>query len=263
MSATISSANPEPFRGPLRLAAFGLLGLYWLNSAFALPLIEAALAAEARRDSRAALELFLQADQARPNDPVILQKIAQQYSDLVVDQPTTDQKKRHAETALAYSQRAVALDPTNPVNVLSLAVCHGTLAVYSDTRTKIKYSRLVREEAERALRLDPNYAWAHHLLGRWHYEVATLGATSRFLVRLFYGGLPDASLDRSLHHLRLAAALEPGELNHWLELGFACAAAGETASARREWERGLAMPSQRRQDEASKQRARGALAMLN
>ena len=253
----------EPFRSPLRLAAFGLLGLFWLNSAWALPLVEAALAAEARRDPRGALELFLQADQAQPNDPVILQKIAQQYSDLVVEQPTTDQKKKYAETALGYARRAVALEPTNPVNVLSLAVCHGTLAVYSDTRTKIKYSRLVREEAEQALRLNPNYAWAHHLLGRWHYEIATLGATSRFLVRLLYGGLPDASLDQSLHHLRLAATLEPGELNHWLELGFACAAAGETANARREWERGLVMPAQRNQDEAAKQRAREALQRLN
>jgi tetratricopeptide (TPR) repeat protein len=237
--------------------------LLWLGPAFALPLVDAALAAEARRDSRGALELFLQADQAQPNDPVILQKIAQQYSDLVVDQPTIDQKKHYAETALGYARRAVALDPTNPVNVLSLAICHGTLAVYSDTRGKIQYSRLVRAEAEEALRLDPNYAWAHHVLGRWHYEVATLGATSRFLVRLLYGGLPDASLDQSLHHLRLAATLEPGELNHWLELGFACAAAGETATARREWERGLAMPTQRKQDEAAKQRAREALQRLN
>jgi tetratricopeptide (TPR) repeat protein len=263
MSATISSANPEPCRGPLRLAAFGLLGLLWLGRASALPLVDAALAAEARHDSRGALELFLQADQAQPNDARILQKIAQQYSDLVVEQLTADQKKQYAETALGYARRAVALDPANPVNVLSLAVCHGTLAVYSDTRTKIKYSRLVREEAERARQLDPNYAWAHHLLGRWHYEVATLGATSRFLVRLLYGGLPDASLDRSLHHLRLAAALEPGELNHWLELGFACAAAGDPAGARREWARGLAMPPQRRQDEAAKLRAREALARLN
>lgn len=242
----------------------GLLGLLGLSQALAaLPLVDAALAAEARRDPRGALELFLQADLAQPNDARILQKIAQQYSDLVVDQPTTDQKKQYAETALGYARRAVALEPTNPVNVLSLAVCHGTLAVYSDPRAKIQYSRLVRAEAEEALRLDPNYAWAHHVLGRWHYELSTLGVTSRFLVRLFYGGLPDAALDRSLHHLRLAAALEPGELNHWLELGFACAAAGEFAAARREWERGLAMPPQRKQDEAAKLRAREALRRLN
>lgn len=225
-------------------------------------LVREALAAEARLDSRTALQLFEQADTARPNDAFILQKIARQYSDLVVEQPDAGAKKRCAQTALDYTRRAVALKPDDPVNVLSLAVCHGKLAVYSDTRLKILYSRLVKEEAERALALDPDYAWAHHLLGRWHYEVADLGATSKFFVRLLYGGLPPASFDEGIRHLRRATELEPGELNHWLELGFAYAAAGRPEAARTEWMRGLAMPSRGKHDEPAKQRARAALARL-
>lgn len=226
-------------------------------------LVQAALAAEARLDSVRALELFRQADAVRPNDAFILQKIARQYSDLVTEQPDVEAKKRYAQTALGYAQRAVALKPDDPVNVLSLAVCHGKLAVYSDTKTKIRYSCLVKEEAERALALDPNYAWAHHLLGRWHHEVAGLGATAKLFVRLFYGGLPPASLDEGIRHLRRAAELEPDELNHWLELGFAHAAAGQPEAARAEWTRGLAMPSRGKHDEPAKQRARDALARLD
>jgi tetratricopeptide (TPR) repeat protein len=244
-----------------------LLGLLvlgtMLRAADAGDLVREALVAEARLDSRTALQLFQQADAARPNDAFILQKIARQYSDLVVEQPDAEAKKRYAQTALEYAQRAVALKPDDPVNVLSLAVCHGKLAVYSDTKTKIRYSRLVKEDAERALALDPNYAWAHHLLGRWHYEVAELGATSRFFVRLLYGGLPPASLDEGIRHLRRATQLEPDELNHWLELGFAHAAAGQTDAARAEWTRGLAMPSRSKHDEPAKQRARAALAQLD
>jgi tetratricopeptide (TPR) repeat protein len=225
-------------------------------------ILEAALAAEARLDSRAALQLYEQADAARPNDAFILQKIARQYSDLVVEQPDVEAKKRYAQTALDFAQRAVALKPDDPVNVLSLAVCHGKLAVYSDTKTKIRYSRLVKEEAERALALDPDYAWAHHLLGRWHYEVADLGATSKFFVRLLYGGLPPASFDEGIRHLQRATELEPDELNHWLELGFAHAAAGRQDTARTKWTRGLAMPSRSKHDEPAKQRARAALASL-
>jgi len=225
-------------------------------------LLKDALAAEARLDSRTALQLYEQADAARPDDAFILQKIARQYSDLVVEQPDAEGKKRYAQSALDYAQRAVALKPDDAVNVLSLAVCHGKLAVYSDTKTKIRYSRLVKEEAERALALDPHYAWAHHLLGRWHYEVADLGATSKFFVRLLYGGLPPASFDEGIRHLRRATELEPDELNHWLELGFAHAAAGQLEAARKEWTRGLAMPSRSKHDEPAKQRARAALAAL-
>lgn len=218
-----------------------------------------ALAAESRLDTQRALQLFQQADQLRPDNSFVLQKIARQYSDLVPEQATVAEKKQFAQKALDYAQRAAALDPTDAVNVLSLAVCHGKLAVCSETREKIAYSRQVREEAEQALQLNPHYAWAHDVLGRWHYEVATLGATSRLFVRLMYGGLPEASFAEAIRHLRLAVELEPDELNHVLELGFAYAAAGQTNLAKSEWQRGLAMPSRSKHDEPAKQRARAAL----
>jgi len=227
------------------------------------PLVREALAAEARLDARRALELFLQADAAQPADAFILQKIARQYSDLADDQPDIADRKRHAQTALDYARRAVALSPSDPVNVLSAAICHGKLGLHSDTREKVRYSRLVREDAEQALRLDPEYAWAHHVLGRWHYEVASLGPAAKFFVRLFYGGLPAASFDEGIRHLRRAAELDPAELTHWLELGSACLAAGQTEGARQHWIHGLAIPSRHKPDEPAKQRARAALARLD
>ena len=226
-------------------------------------LLEAARIAEARMDPLGALACFLQADKEQPDDPVILQKIARQYSDLVSDQAGDEAKRRFALTALGYAESAVKLAPDNPVNVLSLAVCHGKLALYSDTRTKVQYCRLVRAEAVRALELDPNYAWAHDVLGRWNYEVATLGASSRLFVGLFLGGLPPASTADAVRELTRATELEPTELNHWVELGFACAAAGERDAARRHWTRGLAMPTRGKNDEVAKQRARAALAALD
>lgn len=226
------------------------------------PLVDAALAAEARLESAQALALFLQADAARPDDPFILQNIAQQYSDLVLDQPSLAEKRRYAQQALAYAERAVALAPRNAINVLSVAISQGKLATFSDPRTKVRLSRLVKEHAERALALDPSYAWAHHVLGRWHHEVAALSGAERFFVGLFYGGLPPASAADAIRHLRRAVELDPAELNHHLELGFALAAAGRAAEAREHWERGLALPARGRHDEPAKQRARAALAAL-
>ena len=233
-----------------------------LTAATTEELMQQAQTAEAALNSARALELYLQADQTKPDDALILQKIARQYSDLVLEQTSDEAKQRHAQTALDYSLRAVALNPRDPVNVLSLAVSHGKLAIYSDTKTKIKYSRLVKEEAERALALDPNYAWAHHVLGRWHYEVASLGTTTRMLVRIIYGGLPKASHEQAIVHLRRAVELEPEELNHHLELGFAYAAAGEKPEALASWNKGLQLASRGKHDEPAKQRARAAAELL-
>ena len=225
-------------------------------------LLREAREAEARLDSRQALELYLRLQAESPGDASIAQKIARQYSDLIVDQSSVAEKKRHALAALEWSERAARLNPADAVNVLSVAISQGQLATHSDTRTKVEFSRLVKEEAERALALDPGYAWAHHVLGRWHREVADLGATARVFVRLFYGALPPASVGEAVSHLERAVALEPTELNHWLELGFARAAAGQRDQARAAWEHGLAMPSRGKHDEPAKQRARAALAKL-
>ncbi|PAW67669.1 MAG: hypothetical protein B9S34_04740 [Opitutia bacterium Tous-C1TDCM] len=248
-----------------RLVSLCLLGLATVlpsHSESAADLVRAGLAAEANREVRRALDLFLAAEKAAPPDGFLLQKIAQQYSDLTPELPTKEEKRTSAERALAYSQRAVAADPKNAVNVLSVAVSYGKLAVYSDTRDKVRYSRFVLENAERALALDPAYAWAHHVAGRWNYEVATLGATARFFVRLFYGGLPEASVATAVRHLRRALELEPGELQHHLELGFALLAAGDPAAARAAWQHGLGLPSKGIHDEPAKARARAALADL-
>lgn len=218
--------------------------------------------AEKRFDTRVALELYLEADKLRPDDAAILQKIAQQLSDLSLHVATNEEKKAQAEQALAYAQRAAELAPDDAVNVLSLAVCYGKLAVFSDTRTKIRYSRLVKQEAERAVALDPASDWAHHVLGRWHYEVAALSLGTRFFVRLIYGGLPRASNAEAIRHLERAVEIAPARVPHHLELGFALLAAGRTDDARASFERGLALPSTELYDEPAKLRARAALEKL-
>jgi tetratricopeptide (TPR) repeat protein len=225
--------------------------------------LAAARAAEAAFEVARALELYRAADVLQPDDPVILQKIAQQLSDLSLDAATPEQKKAQAEQALAFARRAVALAPDQAINVLSLAICYGKLAVFSDTRTKIAYSRRVREEAERALALDPDYDWAHHTLGRWHYEVATLGLATRVVVRVVYGGLPDASVATAITSLERAVALAPQRVPHHLELGFAYLAARREAEARASFARGLALPSVELYDEPAKARAREALRQLD
>lgn len=225
-------------------------------------LLQEASEAEARLDSRRALDLLLEAEPLRPDDAALLRRIARQYSNLSIDLAAEPERRQAVERALAYSQRAVELDPANAEGVLSLAVCHGKLAHFGSVREKVERSRQVRAAAERALALDPTYAWAHHLLGRWHHEVSQLGTVARLVVRWIYGDLPGASTAAAVHHLESAVRLEPDQLQHRLELGFAYLADGAPDKARVAFQAGLAMPSRDKHDEPAKERARAALAGL-
>jgi len=226
------------------------------------PSVRDGLAAEARFDSKAALAAFLQADAAHPNNAFILRKISRQYSDRTIDTNDVAEKKRLCIESLEYGKRAVELQPDNAVNVLSLAICYGKLGLYSDVRTRIEYSRLVRDNAERALKLNPDYDYAHHVLGRWHYEVASLGAGKRMLVKLIYGGLPPASTAEAIRHLQRAVELSPHLLSHRVELGFALLADGQQNAAREMFEQALKMRVQEKHETEALTRAREALAKL-
>lgn len=225
-------------------------------------LVAEALRAEAALDTPRALELFFAADRARPNDAFILQKIARQHSDLIPDRKETAARITLAKTALAYSERAVALQPDNAVNVLSVAICRGQVAFFGGVRDRVEAARDVRAAAERALALDPGYAWAHHVLGRWHREMVELGRIARLWVNLFYGGLPPGSLETALEHLDRAIALEPKELAHQVERGLILVDLKRTAEAKRAIEGALALPDTARHHTEFRQRGHEVLARL-
>lgn len=233
-----------------------------LSAADAGTVLQQALAAEARFDTRAALPLFLQAHALQPNDAAILQKISKQYSDATSDTTDAAEKQRLCAEALTYAERAVALQPNNAVNVLSLAICYGKLATYAGTRTKLEYSRHVKQYAEQAIALSPGYDYAHHVLGRWNYEVATLGVGTRFLVSVIYGGLPAASTAEAVRQLQRAAELAPAKPAHRVELGLALLADGQRDAARATLEQALTMPECEKYDEEAFARARAALTKL-
>lgn len=249
----------------MRRACFILLSLALtavLRGADAGALMKEAEAAEARFDPKTALELYLKADAARPNDSVILQKIARQYSDLTFDLTNPVEQRSFAERALAYAQRAYQLTPKNADNALSLAICYAKVGFYADTRTKIENSRHVKTYGEQALALDPNDDFAHHVLGQWHYEVASVGAAKRLLVKVIYGGLPAASTADGVKHLRRAVELAPDIPAHRVELGLALIADGQRAEGERELKKAVAMPRKLKYDDEAKRRAHEALEKL-
>lgn len=219
-------------------------------------------AADAQFDPDRALQLYLRAQAEQPRDTKILLKVAKEYSDSTLLNTDPGENARRIQKALEYSKRAVDLDPHNSVALLSEAVCYGKLGLYGGTRQKIEYSRLVKEYAERALAADPNYAYAHHVLGQWEYEVASLGRTKRFLILVVYGGIPAASTEDAVRHLEQAVRLEPGTASHRLALGFAYLANEQPAKARQMFEQVIAMPRREFYDADCRRQAQRAIASL-
>jgi tetratricopeptide (TPR) repeat protein len=212
-----------------------------------------------RMENGQALNFYLAAEKLGPPNAELLRRIAKEDGELMADTNSDEQKRELGERALAYAKRAVAVDPNDAMAQLALAVCYGRLAPLMDNKTKIAYSRLVEEHADKALALDPDNDLTYNVLGSWNYELAGLNPVLRALAGMIYGQVPAASYEESVKDFRKAVELNPNRLSNHIGLGRAYAALGRIAEAREEIERGLAMPDQQKDDPYVKEQGRETL----
>jgi tetratricopeptide (TPR) repeat protein len=220
-------------------------------------------ALDAQLKSEEALKIYLQAEPLAKDDATLLIKIAKQYGESMTGIKDTDGKRKAGENALAYAQRAVTLAPKMCDAHLAVAICYGRLLDLVPARTRVEYSRFVKQEAETAVKLDPKSDYAWHMLGRWHQALAEIGGVTRALAKVFYGGLPPASHQEALKCFEKAHALNANRLIHAIELGRTHAALGNTKEARRYIEQGLAMKNTEKDDPETKERGRATLENLS
>lgn len=219
-------------------------------------------ALDARNDNQEALAIFLEAEKQQPDDADVLRRISKQYAQLMSDADSREEKQELGDKALDYGLRAKKAGPQNDQARLGLAVCYGKVAFLKSGREQVEYSRLIKEEVDAALALNPKDDLAWHVLGRWNYELANFNAALKFIAQTIYGKFPDASNERAVECFEKAVALNSDRVINQVELGRALAAVGRKDEARAALQRGLDLPSREKDDDESKARARKALTSL-
>lgn len=164
-----------------------------------------------------------------------------------------------ATNAIAAAQRATTLAPESARAHVALAVAYGKRTDYVDNSTKMSLSRQIRDEAERALALNPNEELAHHIMGRWNYGFATINPVLKLAARVVYGTLPAASLETAQRHLEQAAALNPRRLATHQYLALIYEATGTKEKAAQHWKIVLELPAGDAEERAAQKEARKAL----
>ena len=210
---------------------------------------------ERHGNTRAALAIFREAERREPENVGILLRIAKQYSDLVGETKPEAAAQGVAERSLAYSKRAVEIDPNNAKGRLSLAVAYGRLTDFVGNKVKLEYSKLIKQEAQKSLELDPTDDFAWHVLGRWHFGVANVSAVLKAMARVVYGGMPAASNEDAAKFLKKATEIAPQRIIHHSELARVYRTMGRKELAQKEWQTVLALPAMDKEDEKDKREA--------
>ncbi|HEV2086253.1 MAG TPA: hypothetical protein VGR09_14340 [Gemmatimonadales bacterium] len=119
-----------------------------------------------------------------------------------------------------YAQRAVKANSSGADGHFALAASLGRAALMVGPEEKVHRAALIRNEALRALAIDPRHDGAYHILGRWNAEVMRLPGIGRFVARHFLGGrvLDQASWPKAIAYMKKAVELAPGRIYHHLAL---------------------------------------------
>ncbi len=157
----------------------------------------------------------------------------------------TDKPTREGLYAAAErnARAAVAARPDDTWGHHYLAVAIGRLALSAGGKKKINMSKEVRDEAQRAVELDPENDRALHVLGRWNREIAGLSPFLKLAAKVVYGGVPSgASHEKAVEYFERAMAIAPQRISHQLELGVTFLELDQHDRAIRLFESVLALP---------------------
>ncbi|KAK9814776.1 hypothetical protein WJX72_011282 [[Myrmecia] bisecta] len=214
----------------------------------ALALVQRGQELERALEVRNAVKVYEELNALVPNNSQYLSMLSKTWSDTCYldelkekkEQLSSDQKREANIRAAELARQAMEADPRDSLPHVACCISLGRLAIFSDNKTKVKLASEARQEAVTALEKDPTSDLAHHLMGRWHWEMAQLNVVVRALVRMMYGtALSPGTHAEALASYQRAVELNPNRLVHHVELGRCHAKLGNKEEARRELELAL------------------------
>lgn len=174
-----------------------------------------------------------------------------------VKSPARDSMYALAET---YARRAVALRPDDADGHFVLADAIGRASLTKGKKERVERAKEIRDEALRAIALNPKHDGAYHVLGRWNAEIMRLSGVQRFVAKNFLGGavFNQASWNGAVANLERAVELDPERIFHRLDLALVYLDLKRYPEARTQLQRIVALPASDPGDPEYKRQA-GAL----
>jgi len=221
-------------------------------------------AAYTERRQKDALESFSRAIATDPANYEALWKASRSEIDLA--EITTSPSARAALLAAGqqHAEAAVRARPADAEGHFSLARAAGRRALSVGVRERIRFSRIVRDEALAAVNINNAHAGALHVLGMWNAEIMRLNGLSRAFARAFLGAdaFNLASWDAAQRFLEQAVQREPGRIIHRLDLAGIYADRGDPQRARELYVWIASAPVVDPNDDLYKRQARERLSQL-
>ncbi|MFB6258080.1 MAG: hypothetical protein ABEH38_05240 [Flavobacteriales bacterium] len=162
------------------------------------------------------------------------------------------QRHKHFKKGEALAKRAIEKESEHAFAHFALAMALGRMIEHASPSEKLEHARAVKKEAEKALKHDSTLAGPHHILGRWHKNIADISTLEHWTIKVLYGKLPEGSFRKALEHFKQAARKEPKEALHYYEMGLTYHKMGRSVRAKEAVKKALKLAQQAEDEEIEK-----------
>jgi hypothetical protein len=166
-----------------------------------------------------ALAKYQQILVAQPNNIKALVRSTELNTAIGGRQTDKKAKKINYETAYAFAQRALAADTNSADAYYAMAMASGKMTeVETENKKVVSFVRDIKLYADKALSINPNHAKANYTLGKWHLEMLNLSGFKKLAVKAFYGGLPNATIEKAIEYMEKCKAADQYFVLNYLDL---------------------------------------------
>jgi len=148
-------------------------------------------------ENQKALDAFMKAYDADPNNYEILWRISRTYVDIGEHFPagTDEEKQKVLETyqkALDFAELAVKANPNGTMGYTRRAIANGRVALFKGVWDSIDLVKQVKADCEKAIALDGSNAGAYYVLGRTNAKLCEKPKIIRWPLGLGWANYDDA-----------------------------------------------------------------------
>ncbi len=210
---------------------------------------------EALPNEKAAFDKFKQALVLAPSNSYILSKCSELCSRIGNREKSSTTRDNYYTAALYYAKQALASTPQSDEANVVMAIAIGRSALTKSGKEKVALVKDIKHYTDFAIKYNKQNFKAWHVLGKWHYEVSNLNFVERTAIKMFFGGLPQASFKKAIEYYEKAKALKPGFILNYLELAKAYDKNDQTSKALEQLRYLLTLPNTTEDDPRIKEEA--------
>jgi len=208
-------------------------------------------------------ELLEKTYKENPNDFEITWRFARAYFNISEEKPDDKEyKKQMCMKGLEIAQLALKQNEAHWAGHKWVAIMLSAVADLLATKEKIENAFKIKEHALKALEYRPEDATTTHLLGRWCYNVASIGWFERKIAATLFASPPESTYDEALNYFLKAGEIEKNFARNDLCTADTYVQLGKKDKAKEYYQKAISAPVVSEADKALNQEAKTKLAKV-